>query len=67
MTMPHLVNERKAMLAISFISLAILTLTQVKLFAAPVLVSEKGLGLLLLAIVLLASGFVLVTKAIRRV
>jgi drug/metabolite transporter (DMT)-like permease len=65
--MPHLINEKKAFLAICFISVAILMLAQIKLFAAPVLDSEKGLGLLLLAIILLASGFVLVTKAIRRV
>jgi hypothetical protein len=65
--MPHLVNEKKALLAIGFISLAILILTRVKLFAAPVLVSEKGLGLLLLAMVLLAGGFVLAAKGIRRV
>lgn len=65
--MPHLVNETKALLAICFISLSILTLTQIKLFAAPVLVSEKGLGLLLLAMMLLACGMVLVAKAIRRV
>lgn len=65
--MPHLVNERKALLAIGFISLAILILTQINLFAAPVLVSEKGLGLLLLSMILLTSGFVLVAKAIRRV
>jgi hypothetical protein len=65
--MPHLVNERKALLAFCFISLAILTLTQIQLFATPVRVSEKGLGLLLLAMVLLASGMVLGAKAIRRV
>ncbi len=65
--MPHLVNERKALFAICLISLAIFTLNQIKLFAAPILVSEKGLGLLLLAMMLLASGIVLVAKAIRRV
>jgi hypothetical protein len=65
--MPHLVNERKGFLAICFISLAIYTLTRIKLFATPVLVSEKGLALLILAIVLLISGFVLVAKAIQRV
>jgi hypothetical protein len=65
--MPHLVNERKGSLAICIISLAIYTFTQIKLFATPVLVSEKGLALLILAIVLLISGFVLVAKAIQRV
>lgn len=65
--MPHLVNERKALLALCLIGLGILVLTQIKLFAAPVLVFEKGLGLLLLAMALLISGSVLVVKAIRRV
>lgn len=65
--MPHLVNERKALLAVCFISLAIFSITQIKLVAAPVLVSEKGLGLLFLSMVLLVSGSVLVAKAIRGV
>jgi len=64
--MRHLVNERKAILAICFIACGILVLTQVKLFAAPVLVSEKSLGLLLLALVLLTSGCLLIAKAIQR-
>lgn len=65
--MPHLVNERKALLALCLIGLGTLVLTQLKLFAAPVLVSEKGLGLLLLSGVLLVSGAVLAAKAIRSV
>lgn len=64
--MTHLVNERKVLLAVCLISLGVLILTQIKLFAAPVVVSEKGLGLLLLVVVLLVSGFVLVAKAIRK-
>jgi hypothetical protein len=65
--MRHVINERKVFLAICFIGLGILLLTQLKLFAAPVVVSEKGLGLLLLAMVFLVSGSVLVAKAIRRI
>ena len=65
--MLHLVNERKALWALCFIGFGILALTEIKLFAAPVMVSEKGLGLLLLALVLLVSGFVLIAKAIRKV
>lgn len=64
--MASLVNERKVLMAICLISLGVLILTQIKLFAAPVVVSEKGLGLLLLVVVLLVSGFVLVAKAIRK-
>ena len=65
--MSHLVNERKALLALCLIGLGLLVLTQIKLFIKPVLASEKGMGLLLLAIVLLVSGTVLATKAIRRI
>lgn len=65
--MAHLVNERKVLLAVCFIGLGVLILSQTKLFAAPVVVSEKGLGLLLLVVVLLVSGFVLFAKAIRKV
>lgn len=65
--MSHLVNERKGLLALCLISLGIFLLSQSKLFAAPVLVSEKGLGLLLLSVVLMVSGSVLVAKAIHRV
>lgn len=65
--MPHLVNERKALWAICFIGLGMLVLARVKLFPAPVLVSEKSLGLLLLAIVLVIGGSVLAIQAVRKV
>ena len=64
--MPHLVNERKVLLAVCLISLGVLILTQIKLFTAPVVISEKGLGLLFMVVVLLVCGFVLVAKAIRK-
>ena len=65
--MPHLINERKLLLAVCLIGLGVLILSRTKLFAAPVVVSEKGLGLLLLVVVLVVSGFVLIGKAIRKV
>jgi hypothetical protein len=65
--MPHFVNEKKALLALALISLGILILTQTKLFAAPIIISEKGLGLLLLSMALLIIGSRLIAKAIRRV
>lgn len=65
--MQHLINERKALLALVLISLGALLLIQTKLFAVPVLVSEKGLALLLLALVLFIGGAVAAAKAIRKV
>jgi hypothetical protein len=65
--MHHLINERKVLLALCYIGLGVFVLTEMDLFARPVQVSEKGLAILLLAIVLFLSGFVLVTKAIRKV
>ena len=65
--MRHLVNERKALLAVCCIGIGSLLLIQTKLFATPVLVSEKGLVFLLLALTLVVSGFVLIAKAIHKV
>jgi hypothetical protein len=65
--MQHLINERKALLALVLISLGALLLIQIKLFAVSVLVSEKGLALLLLALVLFIGGAVTAAKAIRKV
>ena len=64
--MRHLVNERKALLALCLLGLGLLVLSQIKLFIKPVLASEKGMGLLAVAMVLLISGTVLAAKAIRR-
>ncbi len=65
--MQHSVNERKGLLALAFIVLAIFVFAQAKLFSAPVLVSENGLGLLVLSVVLVVIGSVFATKSIRRV
>jgi hypothetical protein len=64
--MPHRVNERRVLLGLASISLAVFLFAKAKLFPAPVLVSEKGLGLLFLALLLLVGGFLLVTKAVKK-
>jgi hypothetical protein len=65
--MRHLVSELKLLIAALFICLGMLFLSQVMLFASPVLVSEKDLGLLILAVVLLAIGVKQVIKAVKRI
>ena len=65
--MPYLVHEKKALLALCFIGLGIWVLTQIKLLAAPVRISEKAIGLLLLAIILLGMGAVQIIRALRRI
>ena len=65
--MRYLVSEKKLLLALLFIGLGIFLLIQTTLFAAPVLLSEKGLLLTALAVALFVLGFLQGTKAIRRV
>lgn len=64
--MRHLVSERKLLIAALFICLGMLVLSQVMLFASPVLVSEKDLALLLVAVVLLIIGVKQVIKTVKR-
>jgi hypothetical protein len=64
--MPQRVNERRIFLGLALISLAVFLVAKVRLSPTSVLISEKGLGLLFLALLLLVSGFLLVTKAIRK-
>lgn len=65
--MRHLVSERKLLLAAVLISIGLLLFSQVTLISDPVLVSEKGLALLLLSIVLLTIGVVQVVKTVTRI
>jgi hypothetical protein len=64
--MPQRVNERRIFLGLALISLAVFLVAKVRLSPTSVLISEKGLGLLFLALLLLVSGFLLVTKAISK-
>ncbi|HYH15413.1 MAG TPA: hypothetical protein VD794_09335 [Flavisolibacter sp.] len=65
--MRNLISERKLLWAAVFICLGMLFLSQVMLFSSPVFVSEKDLGLLVLALVLLGIGVVQVVKAVRSI
>ena len=65
--MPRLVNEKKGLLALVLFSLGIFIFYRTELFAAPVRISEKGLGGIILSILLLVTGILVITRAIRKV
>jgi hypothetical protein len=64
--MPQRINERRILLGLALISLAVFLFAKARLYPTYLLISEKGLGLLFLALLLLVSGFLLVTKAIKK-
>ena len=65
--MRHMVSERKLLLAAVLISIGLLLFSQVTLISDPLLVSEKGLALLVLALILLTVGVVQVVKTVTRI
>lgn len=65
--MRYFVSEKKMLLALLLIGAGIVLLTQMTLFAMPVVISEKGLLLGALALVLFISGFIQAAKGIRKV
>jgi len=62
-----MVSERKLLLAAVLISIGLLLFSQVTLISDPLLVSEKGLALLVLALILLTVGVVQVVKTVTRI
>ncbi len=65
--MRYLVSERKALLAVFFICIGIILFSQASLFSTPVLLSEKALLQIVLALVLFVNGVIQASKAIRKV
>jgi hypothetical protein len=65
--MRHLVSERMIGLAVLIFVIGIFLVSQAFLFARPVLVSEKGLLLLILGIGLILSGVFVAVRSIRKV
>ncbi|MBD0297218.1 MAG: hypothetical protein ICV84_18820 [Flavisolibacter sp.] len=64
--MRYLVSERKLGLAILSFALGIFLATKASLFASPVLVSEKGLLFIILAIGLIVSSVFIAVRSIRK-
>ena len=65
--MRYLVSEFRVLLSILSLALGIFLITKTALFADPVLVSEKGLLLLVLSLGLLVCGGFLAIRSVRKV
>jgi hypothetical protein len=65
--MRYLVSERKLGLAILSFASAIFLVTKASLFVSPVLVSEKNLLLLILAIGLIAGSVYFAFRSVQKV
>jgi hypothetical protein len=65
--MRHLISERMIGLAVLICVIGVILISQAFLFARPVLVSEKGLLLLIVAIGLIVSNVFVAVRSVRKV